>query len=125
MNSMNPTVRVSSRGEERIRSGHPWIYRSDLVDVQADGGSTVQVLSARPRPLGYALYSDRSEIALRMLTRGSEAPTAATWTERIAAAVEYRTSLGIDATAYRLVHSEGDRLPSLVVDRYGDYLVVQ
>jgi 23S rRNA (cytosine1962-C5)-methyltransferase len=118
-------ITITSRGEERLRSGHPWIYRSDLVQVHAEGGHTVQVISARGRPLGYALYSDRSEIALRLLTRGDEAPTAEMWRQRIAAAVAYRASLRIDATAYRVVHAEGDRLPSLIVDRYGDHLVVQ
>ena len=118
-------VTITSRGEERIRSGHPWIYRSDLVQVHASGGDTVQVISSRGRPLGHALYSDRSEIALRLLTRQDDAPTIETWRQRMAAAVAYRGSLGIDATAYRVVHAEGDRLPSLIVDRYGDHLVVQ
>ncbi len=76
-------------------------------------------------PLGYALYSDRSEIALRMVSRGGESPTAETWRARLEAAVAYRESLRIDATAYRLVHGEADRMPGLVVDRYGDYLVLQ
>jgi 23S rRNA (cytosine1962-C5)-methyltransferase len=119
------TITITSRGEDRIRSGHPWIYRSDLVQVHAEGGHTVRVISSRGRALGYALYSDRSEIALRLLTREDEAPTPETWRQRIAAAVAYRASLGIDATAYRMVHAEGDRLPSLIVDRYGDHLVVQ
>jgi 23S rRNA (cytosine1962-C5)-methyltransferase len=118
-------VSISPRGEDRIRSGHPWVYRSDVVEVHAAGGDTVRVLSARGRPLGYALYSDRSEIAIRMLTRQNEAPGIETWRARIASAAAYRASLNIDATAYRLVHAEGDRLPSLIVDRYGDYLVVQ
>jgi 23S rRNA (cytosine1962-C5)-methyltransferase len=118
-------VSISPRGEERIRNGHPWVYRSDVLEVQAAGGDTVRVLSARGKPLGYALYSDRSEIAIRMLTKQDEAPTIETWRERIASAIGYRESLKIDATAYRLVHAEGDRLPSLIVDRYGDYLVVQ
>jgi len=118
-------ISISPRGEERIRNGHPWIYRSDVVEVDAAGGDTVRVTSARGRPIGYALYSDRSEIAIRLLTRQDEAPTTETWRERIAAAFAYRATLRIDATAYRLVHGEGDRLPSLIVDRYGDYLVVQ
>ena len=118
-------ISISPRGEERIRNGHPWIYRSDVVEVDAAGGDTVRVTSARGRPIGYALYSDRSEIAIRLLTRRDEAPTIETWRERIAAAIAYRATLRIDATAYRLVHGEGDRLPSLIVDRYGDYLVVQ
>jgi len=120
-----PDVTISSRGEDRIRSGHPWVYRSDLVDVSADRGQTVLVTGRRKTPLGYALYSDRSEIALRMLTRGREAPAVDMWRARLDAAVTYRESLGIDATAYRLVHGEADRLPGLVVDRYGDYLVLQ
>ena len=118
-------ISISPRGEERIRNGHPWIYRSDVVEVDAAGGDTVRVTSARGRPIGYALYSDRSEIAIRLLTKQNEAPTIETWRERIAAAIAYRATLRIDATAYRLVHGEGDRLPSLIVDRYGDYLVVQ
>ncbi len=75
--------------------------------------------------LGYALYSDRSEISLRFLARGGEAPTLDTWRARLAAAVDFRESLKIDATAYRLVHGEADRLPGLVVDRYGSCLVLQ
>jgi 23S rRNA (cytosine1962-C5)-methyltransferase len=118
-------ISITPRGEERIRNGHPWIYRSDVVEVDAAGGDTVRVTSARGRPIGYALYSDRSEIAIRLLTRQDEAPTIETWRERIAAAIAYRATLRIDATAYRLVHGEGDRLPSLIVDRYDDYLVVQ
>ena len=118
-------ISISPRGEERIRNGHPWIYRSDVVEVDAAGGDTVRVTSTRGRPIGYALYSDRSEIAIRLLTRQDEAPTIETWRERIAAAIAYRATLRIDATAYRLVHGEGDRLPSLIVDRYDDYLVVQ
>ena len=118
-------ISISPRGEERIRNGHPWIYRSDVVEVDAAGGDTVRVTSARGRPIGYALYSDRSEIAIRLLTRQDEAPTIETWRDRIAAAIAYRATLRIDASTCRLVHGEGDRLPSLIVDRYGDYLVVQ
>ena len=125
-----PTVTISAKGEARITSGHPWVYRSDVIQVAADGGENVrgqivQVMGRRKAPLGSAFYSDRSEIALRMLTRGVEPPPADLLRDRIAAAVSYRESLGIDATAYRLVHGEADRLPGLVVDRYGDYLVLQ
>jgi 23S rRNA (cytosine1962-C5)-methyltransferase len=119
------TVTINRRGEDRISSGHPWIYRSDLVEVRAEGGQPVLVQGPRRVPLGYALYSDRSEIALRMLSRGGEAPTVDTWRARLDAAVAYRESLRIDATAYRLVHGEADRMPGLVVDKYGDYLVLQ
>ncbi len=118
-------VTISQRGEERSRTGHPWIYKSDVAKAEADGGDTVTVVGARGRAIGQALYSDRSEIALRLLTHGAEAADAALWTRRLAHAVEFRNALNIDATAYRLVHGEADRLPSLIVDRYGDYLVVQ
>jgi 23S rRNA (cytosine1962-C5)-methyltransferase len=83
------------------------------------------VLNRRGRTLGHALYSDRSQIALRMLTDGDVVADDELIAERIAAAVAFRTSLHIDATAYRVVHGEADRLPSLIVDRYGDYLVIQ
>jgi 23S rRNA (cytosine1962-C5)-methyltransferase len=118
-------VRVSARGEERIFSGHPWVYRSDIGRVEAAPGDIVEVATARGRPLAHALYSDRSEIALRVLTRGSEAASVDTIRARLAQAMEFRRRLNIDASAYRLVHGEADLLPSLVIDRYGDYLVLQ
>jgi 23S rRNA (cytosine1962-C5)-methyltransferase len=118
-------VVINRRGEDRIGSGHPWIYRSDVIEASAEPGAIVQVRGTRRVPLGYALYSDRSEIALRLMTRRDEAPTIDTWRHRLDAAVAYRESLGIDATAYRLVHGEADGLPGLVVDKYGDYLVLQ
>lgn len=105
--------------------GHPWIYRSDVVTADAEPGETVRVVGSRGRVLGHALYSSRSEIALRLLTRGAHAPDLETWRARIQQALVYRQSLQIDATAYRLVHGEADLTPSLVVDRYDDYLVLQ
>jgi 23S rRNA (cytosine1962-C5)-methyltransferase len=122
---MVSTVVVSQRGERRLESGHPWIYRSDVVDVRAAPGEIVLVRGPRTRPLGHALYSSKSQIALRMLSYGDEPPDDGLIGRRIAAAATYRDTLRIDATAYRLVHGEADLLPSLVVDRYGDYLVVQ
>ncbi|HET9264890.1 MAG TPA: class I SAM-dependent rRNA methyltransferase [Vicinamibacterales bacterium] len=122
---MSSSVVVTRRGEERLRMGHPWIYRSDVAEVSAAGGDTARIVGPAGRFLGYALFSDRSEITLRLLTRGNEQPTLDTWRDRLRTAIEYRGALDIDATAYRLVHGEADLLPSLVVDRYGDYLVVQ
>ncbi len=122
---MQPTVVVSGRAEERIQAGHLWIYRSDVLEVQAAPGDTVTVLGTRRRPVGHALYSDRSQISLRLLSHGAEPADTALWRRRLESAIAFRQSLAIDATAYRLVHAEGDLLPSLIVDRYGDYLVLQ
>ena len=122
---MAPGVTISARGEQRVRLGHPWVYRTDVVDVAADGGDVVQVIGPRQRVLGTALFSDRSQIAIRMLSRGEHGADPTLFRSRLEAALRYRESLRLDATAYRLVHGEADLLPSLVVDRYGDYLVVQ
>ena len=119
------TVIVTKRGEDRIHSGHPWIYRSDIAEVRASAGEIVRVTGPRGRPLGDALFSDRSEITVRMLTRGDVRADDELFTRRLEGAIRFRESLKIDATAYRLVHGEADLLPSLIVDRYGDYLVLQ
>jgi 23S rRNA (cytosine1962-C5)-methyltransferase len=119
------TVVITPRGEARLRHGHPWIYRSDVADVRAEGGDIVHVLAPRGRPAGAALYSSRSEIALRMLTSAEEDAGPALWRHRLEQAAAFRESLHIDATAWRVVHGEADLLPSLVIDRYGDCLVVQ
>jgi 23S rRNA (cytosine1962-C5)-methyltransferase len=122
---MIPTAVVSARAEERIRRGHPWIYQSDVDDVAAEPGAIVDVIGPRQRYLGSAFYSEQSQISLRMLTRGDDEIDDAFWRARLAAAIEFRESLKVDATAYRLVHGEADLLPSLIVDRYADILVVQ
>jgi len=120
------SVVVSARGEQRVRAGHPWIYRADVVDVSATGGEIVEVIGPRRRKIGSALFSDRSQISIRMLTLGDGASADdALLRARIEHAVRFRESLGLDATAYRLVHGEADLLPSLVVDRYGNYLAIQ
>lgn len=119
------TITISPRGEDRIRSGHPWIYKSDVAKIDARGGEIVRVINSRGRTLGQALYSDRSEIALRFVTHDSAAVGRPLWRGRLSQAIQFRDALDVDATAYRLVHGEADRLPSLVVDRYGDYLVLQ
>jgi 23S rRNA (cytosine1962-C5)-methyltransferase len=121
----SPVVVISRRGEERIRRGHPWIYRSDVLSATAAPGDLVAVVGGRDRRLGEALWSARSQIALRMMSVGDDAPGESVWRHRLAAAIAFRDLLHIDATTYRVVHGEADRLPSLVVDKYGDYLVVQ
>jgi 23S rRNA (cytosine1962-C5)-methyltransferase len=119
---MSETAIITAKGAERWRQGHPWIYRADVASAPAEPG-IVRVTDRRGRFLGQALCSPRSQIRLRLLTRREETIDPAWWAARIGAAVARRS--GIDATAFRAVHGEGDGLPSLIVDRYGPYLVVQ
>lgn len=119
------SVTVSPRGEARFRQGHPWIYRSDVDAGGAGGGEVVLVRNVRQKVLGSAFFSDRSQIALRMLTDDDRPVDERFWRARLEAALRFRERLAIDATAFRLVHAEADLLPSIVVDRYGDVLVVQ
>jgi 23S rRNA (cytosine1962-C5)-methyltransferase len=120
-----PTVTISPRGEARLLGGHPWIYRTDIGEVHAAAGDIVAVRGRRGRVIGRAMYSDRSQIALRVLTTGDVAADAELIATRIASAIRFRESLGIESSAYRLVHGEADLLPSLIVDRYADWVVVQ
>jgi len=119
------TAVVSARGAARWRGGHPWIYRTDLYREPKGPAAPgiVAVTDRRDRFLGQALYSPKSEIRLRLLTRGHEPIDAAWWRDRIAAAAARRA--GVPATAYRVVHGEADGLPSLVIDRYGTSVVAQ
>ncbi len=116
-------VIVSAKGAARWQAGHPWIYRSDVYDEPRDTPGVVPVTDRRGRHLGQALYSPTSEIRLRLLTATRDPIDATWWADRIAAAAHRRKD--IPATAYRVVHGEGDGLPSLVVDRYGPYVVAQ
>jgi 23S rRNA (cytosine1962-C5)-methyltransferase len=121
----SPSVTVSKRGEARIVYGHPWVFRSDVAHADGAGeGSIVRVVGQQGRALGHAFHSSRSEIRLRMLTR-AETLSATFVQERLDAAIAWRKEIAADAEAHRIVHGEGDGLPSLVVDRYGEYLVVQ
>lgn len=119
---MTPTAVISRRGAERLRTGHPWIYRSDIVEASAERGDIVRVVGDRRRQLGWAYWSSESQIALRMLVNGpGPAPDEQRFVaDRVGAAARYRASLDIDATACRLVHAEADGLPATIVDRYGD-----
>ncbi len=116
---------VSGRGAARARAGHPWIYRSDVAEAEGEAGDVVRVTDRAGRSLGRAFYNPRSEITLRIVTRDDEAVDEPWFRGRIERALAYREGLNIDADAYRLVHSEADGLPGLVVDRYGQYLVLQ
>jgi 23S rRNA (cytosine1962-C5)-methyltransferase len=119
-------VRVTSKGAGRISSGHPWIFSSDLADRDgAQPGQAVRVADTRGRPLGTAHYSSSSQISLRMLSRQVEDIGRDFFLRRLRAAEQHRRSVVRNTDAYRVVHGEADLLPALVVDRYGDYLVVQ
>ena len=120
-----PGVVVTRRGADRISGGHLWIYRSDVRSAQAAPGDVVRVADEKGRPVGRALWSDRSQIALRFLTRRDEPVDRAFFAARIRAAAEYRRVVVEDTDCCRLVFGEADLLPSLIVDRYGDYLVMQ
>ena len=127
-----PVVAVSAGGADRLRAGHVWVYRSDVVDAgSAPPGGMVEVteVSAKPagrrRSLGSAFYSSASEIALRLVSSKPVAAIEPLVRERIRQAVEYRKRFLPDTNAHRVISSEGDFLPGLVVDRYNDILSVQ
>ena len=120
-----PSAVVTARGAERIAGGHLWIYRSDVSSVQAAAGDVVRVTDPRGRLVGRAFWSDGSQIALRFLTLQDEPVDRRFFEQKIQAAAAFRSKVVNDTECWRVVHGEGDLLPSLIVDRYGDYLVVQ
>ncbi len=119
-------VEVNRRAAQRVESGHPWIYASDVVDRQdALPGSVVRVVDPRKRELGMAHYSSTSKISLRLLSGRVETVNADFFRARIERAAAYRQAVVRDTTAYRVVYGEADLLPALIVDRYGDCFVLQ
>ncbi|MCC7004083.1 MAG: class I SAM-dependent rRNA methyltransferase [Gemmatimonadaceae bacterium] len=124
---MNASAVVSARGARRWAEGHPWIFRSDVVTPPSAGPGTIDVVDQRQRPLGTALWSPESEISIRFVSRESGVTLDAAWWERMLSLALARRAGLIDAetNACRLVHGEGDGLPSLVVDRFDRWLVVQ
>ena len=124
---MRTTAGISSRGARRWAHGHPWIFRSDVTRAPDAPAGAVTVLDPQGRALGTALWSPASEISLRFVSRTPDtALDAGWWRARLAAAIARRDGvLGPDTNACRYVHGEGDGLPSLVVDRFDRWLVVQ
>lgn len=127
-------VTVTKRGADRIRDGHLWIYRSDVVKADdAHGGSIVTVLDQNRNFVGQSFYSDSSQIALRFLTQTEESIDRDWWRRKLVEAAARRAFPGTagippattETNAYRLVYSEGDLLPSIIIDRYDDVLVLQ
>ena len=123
-----PTITVSTRGAARLKSGHPWVYRSDVTaspDVQP--GAPVQILDSRGKFLGIALYSSSSQIAIRMIASSKEeiSDLPKLISDRIRDAIDYRKKYVENTDAYRIVFSEADFLPGLIIDRYNDVLSLQ
>ncbi|HEY4842009.1 MAG TPA: class I SAM-dependent rRNA methyltransferase [Terriglobales bacterium] len=124
-----PSLKLSTRGTARLHARHPWVYRSDIVGANDDipPGALVRVHDERGKFLGTALYSSSSQIAIRMISHGSVADLPALVAERIRAAIAYRkeNNLVANTDAYRIVFSEADFLPGLILDRYNDVVSAQ
>jgi 23S rRNA (cytosine1962-C5)-methyltransferase len=121
-----PQAKISSRGAKRIRQGHLWVYRSEVTDVAAaQAGEIISVVDAAGNFVGQAFYSDRSEITLRFLSTDSAPIDREWWRGRLRACADRRRMLAAETNSYRMVYSEGDLLPSLIIDRYDDVLVMQ
>lgn len=119
-------VSITSRGAKRIRNGHLWVYRSDVVRAhEIEGGAIVKAVDPARNFVGQAFYSDSSEIALRFLTTGAESIDREWWRARLRACAERRSPIARETDAYRLVYSEGDLLSSVIVDRYAGVFVMQ
>src|SRR5436190_999065 len=121
-----PTVVIRRRGADRIRRGHLWIYKSDIAGAGGvEPGSIVAVRDERGTVLGKAFFSSKSQICLRLLSRSDVAIDERFFQQRFDAAGDLRGRLGIDPLLSRRIYAEGDFLPGLIVDRYGDCLAVQ
>ncbi len=128
---MNPfkigsEAQISARGLRRLKEGHLWIYATDILEEPSGiEDPIVRVVDPARNPLGFAFHSRESQIRLRMLSREQEMPTEEFFRRRLACALLRRQCMPIASSAYRIVYSEADLLPSIIVDRYGDYLVLQ
>ena len=119
-------VRVSARGAGRLRDGHVWVYRSDVLAAdEVAAGALVKVVDERGAFLGTAFYSSTSQIAIRIISKEAVEDLARLLCERIRASLAYRERVVTDSNAYRLIFSEADFLPGLIVDRYNDLLSFQ
>ena len=118
-------VKITRRGADRVRSGHLWVYRSDVRSAEAEPGAVVRVTDETGNFVGRAFFSSRSQITLRLLTRDDVAINRDFLAARIRSAIEYRKRVAADTEAYRLIYGESDLLPSLIVDRYAEWLVIQ
>jgi len=119
------TIKVSNRGAKRVRQGHLWVYRSDVRQADAEAGAIVEVVDEASNFVGQAFYSDASEIALRILTTTRQTIDRDWWRARLRNCAARRVSIKRETNAYRLVYSEGDLLPSIIVDVYDGHFVWQ
>ena len=120
------TAVLSAKGAARARDGHLWIYRSDVIGrPKVETGSVVRVVDNRGRFIARAHFGAESEITLRLISNEDIEIDREFWRRRLLAAADWRRRIVDDTDAYRLIHSEGDYLPGLIVDRYGDCLVLQ
>jgi 23S rRNA (cytosine1962-C5)-methyltransferase len=121
-----PIVKISPRGASRLKDGHVWVYRSDIVSAEGvAAGGLVSVVDHRGQSLGSALYSSSSQIAIRLISHEPVADLPALLRQRVAGAIAYREPIVHDTNSYRVVFSEADFLPGLIVDRYNDILSMQ
>jgi 23S rRNA (cytosine1962-C5)-methyltransferase len=119
-------IRITTRGAKRIRKGHLWVYRSDVRDAQdVEPGAIVSIIDEARNFVGQAFYSDQSEIALRFLGTAREIIDRGWWRNRLRQSAARRSAIAKETNAYRLVYSEGDLLPSLIVDVYDGHYVLQ
>ena len=121
----NDRAVISPKGLERLQAGHLWIYRSDVLECEASAGSIVGVYNKKGHCVGRAFFSDRSQISLRFLSREDIPINREFFEKRLLQASELRQRVVKNSEVYRLVHAEADGLPSIIVDRYGDFLSIQ
>lgn len=120
------SVQISARGVARLKAGHVWVYRSDITAAEnLPPGALVGVTDSRGKFLGTALYSSSSQIAVRMISRDPVGDLSALLAERIRAAIVYRKNIVANSNAHRVIFSEADFLPGLIVDRYNEVLSAQ
>jgi 23S rRNA (cytosine1962-C5)-methyltransferase len=119
-----PKAIVNGKGAKRIRNGHLWIYRSDVVRAEANGGEVVSVFDESEKFIGKAFFSDRSEITLRFFTTKDEQINKEFWTKKLLEAASRRKNIA-HTNAFRVINSEGDLIPSLIIDNYDGNFVIQ
>lgn len=119
---------ILARGRERrLKNRHPWVYRNEIDEVRGDfnPGDIVDVLDSRGRFMARGYVNPQSEISVRVLTFTREDVDEAFFRRRLEAALDYRRLVMPGEHSFRVVFSEGDLLPGLIVDKFGDYLSVQ